>query len=646
METPTEIKSPLSPIKRTSESLLVIKLSSDPSAAPFKLDKERIVIGSVVSADVRLMGDGVAPIHAVLENQRGKVTLYDLASDSGVFVNGKKIVTQVIQPSDEVIIGHHKFKYTLEVLPATASGAASAAADFTPLMSDDGTMREIFDYRPTHKTALEVIMSWHDSVLLVEHFVEGKRVTLGDPKENGFIAPITLNGGVYELLSRAGDQFALNLTREMRGVIQKDGALIQLQGQPSVMLGQHDFAKVALGDIDFYISFTAAPPRLKPARWFERDPLFFKIFVASLLFTAVAVTGLMSAKVPQTIDAEQIPDRIATILYQPEKYSYQHDTSPEAVNPPPVATPTTAPTAQPTVHVELNPSATHPKPVPKEMEIKQAKQGSKTKPSNVSQLRSKEGKGARAKGTEGTRGKQNARADQEHQTKAARPAPNAGKGAGGGESQVADQGNVDLLKDASAKIQDLIGSSTQHLGKGGQSLRGFGGFDTLGNGGLALSGTGKGGGGNAASLGGLSDKGKGGGKIGTGAGATGTGNGIAGGQTRVVLRTGNPEENVVMGSIDQDAIWAAILAHKDEFRLCYEREINAENPNIAGTVVTSFTIGQSGKVDEAGVAKSSVNNVNVERCVLGVLRRIQFPIPRGAGVVEVKAPFKFSAGAH
>src|SRR5207244_9337377 len=66
------------------------------------------------------------------------------------------------------------------------------------------------------------------------------------------------------------------------------------------------------------------------------------------------------------------------------------------------------------------------------------------------------------------------------------------------------------------------------------------------------------------------------------------------GQVRVPIRTGGQEEAIVMGAIDADAVEAALLAHKDEFRLCYERELNAEHPNMSGSVGTAFTIGSSG----------------------------------------------------
>jgi hypothetical protein len=202
---------------------------------------------------------------------------------------------------------------------------------------------------------------------------------------------------------------------------------------------------------------------------------------------------------------------------------------------------------------------------------------------------------------------------------------------------------VDLLNTATAKITDILGNSAGKLGKGGDKLKGFGAFTTQGSGGLALSGKGTGGGGTAdTTLGGLSDHGTGGGKIGTGKGATGNGNGIIGGKVRVAIKSGGPEEAVVVGSVDSDAIEAAMRAHYDEFRLCYEKEVNAETPDLAGRVSTTFVIGSTGRVTQAGVASSTLNNANAERCLVNVIRRIEFPIPRGAGIVQVAYPFKFA----
>ncbi|HUP57081.1 MAG TPA: AgmX/PglI C-terminal domain-containing protein, partial [Bdellovibrionota bacterium] len=252
---------------------------------------------------------------------------------------------------------------------------------------------------------------------------------------------------------------------------------------------------------------------------------------------------------------------------------------------------------------------------------------------------SKEGQGAKAAQTSGVRGAPNAPKHEIPQNRATRPST-GGTGAGGGASKVPSLGNVDMLKGV-AKVNDLLAGATSKLGKGGSRLQGFGGFTSQGGGGLALEGTGQGGGGNAASMG-LGKTGMGGGRVGTGAGATGTGNDIIGGRARVVIQSGGPEESVVMGAIDADAVEAAILAHKDEIRNCYERELQS-GQQLAGRVGMSFIIGASGRVTQAGVESSSLKNANIENCIVRVIKRIDFPQPRGGGVVQVAFPFKFNS---
>ena len=129
--------------------------------------------------------------------------------------------------------------------------------------------------------------------------------------------------------------------------------------------------------------------------------------------------------------------------------------------------------------------------------------------------------------------------------------------------------------------------------------------------------------------------------MGTGLGAEGTGSGIVGGKTRVELNVGGGDETVVVGAIDRDAIDAAIKAHKDEFQYCHEREMNAGHPKLAGKIIAAFVIGGSGRSSQLAIASSSMDDANVDRCVLSVISRIQFPLPSGGVPVTIKYPFNF-----
>ncbi|MBL7716228.1 MAG: TonB family protein [Bdellovibrionales bacterium] len=649
----------------------------------YRFHKDRLVIGSVESADLKLAGEGIAPIHAVIEviNPKpgdvlpegvppsGGVVIYDLASETGVFVNGKKTITQVIQSKDQIQIGRWNLEVNLESPDSAKSSAKSLEGRSlmvdpkldmgAMLLETEGSSSDLFDFAPSSQISLEVVMSWRSSILNIEHFLRNQTVVVGSDRSADFGIPPILSNSRFPFVEAGAEGWTLNVDPKMKGVIQRSGRLFTLDQAVSGSSGKlhltdRDFAKITLGEVDFYLSFTPAPPRLKTRRIFERDPLFLQVLGGSMAASVALVMSFSKMTISPAIEAEQLPERIATILYKPEAYTSKvKQFEPKREEPKPIETEQPKqPDPEKVTKIDVKP--TDQKIDPEKQLPKIADYGKKTEKQNQAsktqgtqgknaQSESKQGAGAKAKGESGTRGGKTSKNTGDPQQLAKRTSPTGGDGRGSGASQVRQEGNMDLMKGIGGKIENLLGNSAEKLGKGGKSLEGFGGFMTRGQGGLALDGEGKGGGGTADSLGGLAKSGRGGGRVGTGLGATGSGAGIVGGKTRVVIRSGGPEETVVMGAIDADAVERALLAHKDEFRLCYEKEINAENPGASGRVGTSFVIGSSGHVTQAGIESSSLKNANVERCILAVIKRIDFPIPRGGGVVQVTYPFKFSS---
>ena len=64
------------------------------------MTKDRIVVGALASADLRLLGEGVSSVHAVIERSGAGLTVFDLASETGVRLNGKAVVTSSFQDGD------------------------------------------------------------------------------------------------------------------------------------------------------------------------------------------------------------------------------------------------------------------------------------------------------------------------------------------------------------------------------------------------------------------------------------------------------------------------------------------------------------------------------------------------------------------
>ena len=83
-----------------------------------------------------------------------------------------------------------------------------------------------------------------------------------------------------------------------------------------------------------------------------------------------------------------------------------------------------------------------------------------------------------------------------------------------------------------------------------------------------------------------------------------------------------------------------IRRHFAEIKFCYEQSLQ-QKPDLAGKVVVLFIIDASGSVSEANVAEATLEDPNVESCVLSRIRRWKFPEPRGGGVVSVTHPWFF-----
>ncbi len=165
-------------------------------------------------------------------------------------------------------------------------------------------------------------------------------------------------------------------------------------------------------------------------------------------------------------------------------------------------------------------------------------------------------------------------------------------------------------------------------------LRGTAMGDAGGSGGMGARGFGSGGGGSSLGVGGF------GGGTGRGTGGSGTVN--LGGR-------GKDAYSVVSGRVDtegcltQQQVLRVVSRALSQGRYCYEQEIG-RNPNLAGKVVSSFTVGPTGAVIEASVRESTMNNEAVETCLTRVVQRLRFPPCAGGGTAEVTYPWLFTRG--
>lgn len=74
-----------------------------------KKDKKKVItIGRATDNDIPSQFEDVSENHAEIRLEGKSVVIEDLNSTNGTFVNGFRIKKQVLQPSDEVLLGKHK----------------------------------------------------------------------------------------------------------------------------------------------------------------------------------------------------------------------------------------------------------------------------------------------------------------------------------------------------------------------------------------------------------------------------------------------------------------------------------------------------------------------------------------------------------
>jgi hypothetical protein len=86
---------------------------------------------------------------------------------------------------------------------------------------------------------------------------------------------------------------------------------------------------------------------------------------------------------------------------------------------------------------------------------------------------------------------------------------------------------------------------------------------------------------------------------------------------------------------------AVVRRHRNAIRFCYEGELQ-QHAGLSGRIGSTWVIGLDGAVTGAAVTENTMDNRNVESCLLRVIGRMRFPAPDGRSVV-VAYPFSFRA---
>ena len=104
-------------LKRDLRPALVF-LSGELIAVPIPLDREEVILGRALEADVRVNDTKVSRRHAkinkvVSDDNKVEYILTDFGSRNGILVNGQKVTKEVLQNGDKITIGEHILRFDL-----------------------------------------------------------------------------------------------------------------------------------------------------------------------------------------------------------------------------------------------------------------------------------------------------------------------------------------------------------------------------------------------------------------------------------------------------------------------------------------------------------------------------------------------------
>lgn len=655
----------------TSKDLTLFQLTPDNPGHGIKgntFSKGRYLVGRTESCELVIPAPAVSAVHAVLEITPNGAKVYDMNSKNGTYINGSKVVADVIKEGDKLSFGNvsftfEKYKETPELPPVLdvlepekgeasikkiTTGLPTKPAELPqtpekvkeegpyivyPLGADPNSdySEYIFEdveelvpiFKYDHgKQAVEIIILFNDKVYSVDYLEENDgvyHIVGANPKKEDLeFAYLGKNDKLPFVEVKSGNCVVHNLPGyslqhlTKNEVVEPKSERINIQGD--------DVLRLENGHLEVYVRRVSAPPKVKAAPFFRRNNELKKYLFILFFITFLPLAALNFIEVDKELDKEKDPERIARILYkQPLKISKK-----KAVEKTKKAPPKKQKTK--VVKQKTKPKKPTPKPAkktPKKVVKKVTKTPGKKTAQKVQKVKKVNKPLPKRSNKRPIKSASSAASTRKSKTVRTRKAVTPRKSVGA----------VDVFKNFSFKS-----TVRNSMAKGG-TLRGATtsrssstniGSTTIG-GGVATNVKKADVGTQIGSLTGATV-----GKLAQSKGAEGLS------AKRGIYTAGIPSETVVLGSMDPDVIRRILREHIPQFRYCYQKELDRNaGKDVSGTIGLVFTIGASGHVTKAGVSRTSNLPGHVRKCVVSVLRGIKFPRPMGGGTVDVKQPFNF-----
>ncbi|MCA3006495.1 MAG: FHA domain-containing protein [Phycisphaerales bacterium] len=116
----------------------LVMVRADGSSREFKLERDTTVIGRDEHARLRIPLPSVSRRHCELKHDGDEVTVTDLGSANGTFVNGQKAKTAELSPGDLLAVGPVVFVVRIDGFPCDIDAKDAYAAGLVAAASEDG----------------------------------------------------------------------------------------------------------------------------------------------------------------------------------------------------------------------------------------------------------------------------------------------------------------------------------------------------------------------------------------------------------------------------------------------------------------------------------------------------------------------------
>ncbi|MBA3692499.1 MAG: GGDEF domain-containing protein, partial [Acidobacteria bacterium] len=97
----------------------LVFLSGDLLAVPIPLEREEVILGRALEADVRINDTKILRRHARIntifnaQNETTSYVLTDLTSSDATLLNGQPIAQETLQPGDKITVGEHILRFEM-----------------------------------------------------------------------------------------------------------------------------------------------------------------------------------------------------------------------------------------------------------------------------------------------------------------------------------------------------------------------------------------------------------------------------------------------------------------------------------------------------------------------------------------------------